>query len=611
MVASSNIFLVFLLLLGGQTGIPLGMPPGPEDPLMYQVAPEDYLIFTNWASSVKPDPAANPTERWMGQTEITESYAKLKTAILESNASGSDVDQAESLTLQLLDRCLSNACAVYISKVNPARFPDELQGGALLTLGDDAADLEKKLRGFFEQLIATPENQVVNKEIANTPCYELRMDGVLVNWAVVKTKYLAITIGEGSMQQLLKNLETETPPWLRHLKRDLSVERISSITSLKMDKFVELATEAAAAEPRAREEFENFVEMSGVGNLVTSNWVSGLDAQGFLCRGTLQIDGRANGIFGLLSEDPMQVDELGKIKKDPAILTAARISFPKLIELVNEASPEFIDGLDTQLGLSLQEDLANSLDEFAYVYGTPNITNPYAGWVLGVGASNEMELVDSFGLIVNKIRELVESDDSPLELAESKVNEQVLYTVTSQQNDFLALPNISWTLADGEILLSLDKSSLRRHLRRKPMGEKSLAMNRWFTENAFNPPRMDADGPIVVSSVDVAGLLQIGVPLLGVLGEGVFPPGFAYSFDDLPPLNSLIKEMKPNVSAFYRTPEGFEIVTRQTYPGGSPGTAWALLFAAFYSVVETDEAELLIEAEPDQAVPVESDDKNK
>ena len=82
MAATSNVFLVFLLLLGGQTGIPLGMPPGPEDPLMYQVAPEDYLIFTNWASSVKPDPAANPTERWMGQPAITESYNKLKTAIL-------------------------------------------------------------------------------------------------------------------------------------------------------------------------------------------------------------------------------------------------------------------------------------------------------------------------------------------------------------------------------------------------------------------------------------------------------------------------------------------------------------------------------------------------
>ena len=610
MVASSNILVLLLLLFGGQTGIPLGLPPGPEDPLMYQVAPEDYLIFTSWASSVQPDPSANPTEQWMGQPEIMQSFAKLKTAILETNASGSDVDQAESLYLQLADRCLSNACAIYISKVNPAQFPNELQGGALLTLGDDAADLEKKLRGFFEQLIATPENKVITREIADIPCYELRMEGVLVNWAVVKTKYLAITIGEGSMQQLLKNLETETPLWLRNLKTDLSVERISSITSLKMDKFVELATEAAAAEPREREEFENFVEMSGVGNLVTSNWLSGLDAQGFLSRGTLQIDGEANGILGLLSEDPMQVDELGKIAKDPTLLTAARISFPKLIDFVNEISPQFIEEINALLGLNLQEDLANSLDEFAYFYGTPNITNPYSGWVAGIGASNEMELVDSFGKIESKIKELVESDPS-IELGESKVNDHIIFTIETQQDDFLALPNISWTLADGEILVSLDKASLRRHLRREPMGEKSLAMNGWLTDNAFNPPQMDAEGPLVVSSVDVAGLLQIGVPLLGVLGEGFFPPAFGYSFDDLPRLGALIKEMKPNVSALYRTPEGFEIVTRQTYPGGSPGTAWALLFAAFYSVVETDEAEALIEAEPDQAVPVESDDKNK
>lgn len=610
MAATSNVFLVFLLLLGGQTGIPLGMPPGPEDPLMYQVAPEDYLIFTNWASSVKPDPAANPTERWMGQPAITESYNKLKTAILESNASGSDVDQAESLTVKLVERCLSNACAIYISKVNPDRFPNELQGGALLTLGDDAADLEKKLRGFFEQLIATPDNKVVNKEIANTSYYELRINGILVKWAVVKTKYLAITIGEDSMQQLLSNLETPPPKWLSKLKTELSVERISSITSIKMDKFVELAAQAAAGGPAAREEFDNFLKISGVGNIGASNWISGLDAQGFLSRGTVEINGEPTGVFDLLSAEPMQLSELGKIKKDPTILTAARISFPKLIDLANEASPEFIEGLDAQLGLSLQEDLANSLDEFTYVYGTPNVTNPYAGWVLGVGASNEMELVDNFGLIENKIRELVESDNS-LELAESKVNGQVIYTLKNQKNDFFALPDISWSLADGEILLSLDKASLRRHLRREPMGEDSLTANKWFVDNAFHSPQMDTEGPLAISSVDVASLLKIGMPLLSLAGgELFFPPDFGYSFADLPPLESLTKDMEPNISALYRTPKGFEIVTRQTYPGGSPGTAWAVLFAAFYaSAEEAGSAELLIEAEPDIAV--EANDKKK
>lgn len=610
MAATTNIFLVFLLLLGGQTGIPLGMPPGPEDPLMYQVAPEDYLIFTSWASSVKPDPAANPTERWMGQPEIMESYHKLKTAILESNASGSQVDQAESFTVKLVERCLSNACAIYISKVNPDRFPNELQGGALLTLGDDAADLEKKLRGFFEPLIATPENKVANKEIANTSCYELRINGVLVEWAVVKTKYLAITIGEDSMQQLLSNLETPPPKWLSDLKTELSVERISSITAIKMDKFAEVAAQAAAGGPAAREDFENFLEISGVGSIGASNWISGLDAQGFLCRGTVEINGEPTGVFDLLSEEPMQLNEFGKIKKDPTILSAARISFPKLIELANEASPEFIEGLDAQLGLSLQEDLANSLDEFAYVYGTPNVTNPYAGWVLGIGASNEMELVDNFGLIENKIRELVESDNS-LEMSESKVNGQVIYTLESQKNDFFALPDISWSLADGEILMSLDKASLRRHLRREPMGEDSLTANKWLVDNAFHSPQMDTEGPLAISSVDVASLVKIGMPLLSLAGgELFFPPNFGYSFADLPPLESLTKDMEPNISAVFRTPKGFEILTRQTYPGGSPGTAWAVLFAAFYaSAEEAGSAELLIEAEPDIAV--EANDKKK
>ena len=37
--------LLILLGLGSGTGIPLGVPPGPEDPMLAQIAPENCLLL--------------------------------------------------------------------------------------------------------------------------------------------------------------------------------------------------------------------------------------------------------------------------------------------------------------------------------------------------------------------------------------------------------------------------------------------------------------------------------------------------------------------------------------------------------------------------------------
>ncbi len=38
-MAASEILIVMVFLMGGQMGLPLGLPPGPEDPLMSRFAP--------------------------------------------------------------------------------------------------------------------------------------------------------------------------------------------------------------------------------------------------------------------------------------------------------------------------------------------------------------------------------------------------------------------------------------------------------------------------------------------------------------------------------------------------------------------------------------------
>ena len=65
-----ELLIVFVLGLGG-TGLPLGLPPGPEDPLLAKIAPEECLLYLSWAGMAKPSPdSKNHTEQLLTEQEM-------------------------------------------------------------------------------------------------------------------------------------------------------------------------------------------------------------------------------------------------------------------------------------------------------------------------------------------------------------------------------------------------------------------------------------------------------------------------------------------------------------------------------------------------------------
>ena len=59
---ASGVFIgvTWLWMLGSGFVLPLGLPPGPEDPAVANVAPQECLFYMGWASMAKPDPKAPP-----------------------------------------------------------------------------------------------------------------------------------------------------------------------------------------------------------------------------------------------------------------------------------------------------------------------------------------------------------------------------------------------------------------------------------------------------------------------------------------------------------------------------------------------------------------------
>ena len=121
-VASGWAFLI-LMFAGSGGGVPLGVPPLPEDPVLAKVAPEECLLYFSSAGMAKPDPkSTNQTEKLFAEPEIRKAVAELENVIRaglkESAKKGNPQQQAAAEAAPtLIKALLTRPLAIYISEV--------------------------------------------------------------------------------------------------------------------------------------------------------------------------------------------------------------------------------------------------------------------------------------------------------------------------------------------------------------------------------------------------------------------------------------------------------------------------------------------------------------
>ncbi|MGI9515731.1 MAG: DUF1559 domain-containing protein [Pirellulaceae bacterium] len=583
--AATEFLVVFLFGLGGQAGLPLGMPPGPEDPIMAQFAPAECVFYTTWSPTATPDPEGNVTERWLAQIELQESFDQLKSAIREAVAQSAEGDESgfAGAMFEIAEHCMTQSVGFYLSRLEYADGNWNLHGGALIDMADDGSRLNEQLVEMIQALAADGglefDETPIDGSVFHTLLIDERGFSAPFTFGIVADKYLAVTIGEGEMSRLMANMQTDPPEWLTELRGEMTVDRVSSVCFVNAETVFDSLIDMMRDEG-APPEFESLMEMLGTEQIQTAGWVSGLDDAGFICRGIVKIKDPDDpgGLLGLLQGEPLEPEEFGRISDDQMVMVGSRISVPALMDFIRQFSDaasrpgEFDEGLrmlNAMMDIDFEKDVVERMDDHVYVYGSINFANPTAGWVLSIGASDEMGLTEPYNKIVDFIREQT-GMGGEVEFSESEANGFTIYSL-EDKSEWGFMPDFTWSLADGEMLISMDKSSLRRHLRRESMAEDALVEDDWFAQ-VFEQPRMDAEGPLMVTSLNVKTLVQLGVPMLALMGGDMFPPDFDFGLGDLPSTTTLTRDMKPNLSSLFRTPDGFEMVQRQTYPGGTPGT---------------------------------------
>ena len=228
--------LVVLAMLGGGAGLPLGVPPAAEDPMMAQVAPEECIFYLTWSGVAEPDPdSTNQTEQLLAEPEvrqmIDEIVRRIKTGLRDA-AKKEDPDAVPVIedVSNWVQTLLTHPTAMFVSKFEMSdEGPPVIRGGAVVAVGDGTAELKTKLKAYQQKFL--PPSAAKEVQIGGDTWYRLKLDpdAPEITWGT-KGKYLIVGVGEGAVEAILEQAATPPPKWLVDLRKQLPVDRVSTVS---------------------------------------------------------------------------------------------------------------------------------------------------------------------------------------------------------------------------------------------------------------------------------------------------------------------------------------------------------------------------------------------
>lgn len=226
-----------LLYVFSVFGVPQGIPPTREDPLLLAVAPEKCLYFSTWAGMANPDPnSGNSTEKLVADPEIRKFASQLIEAVRARAASfeatggpkKADVDaMAEWITT-----LLTKPGTMYVADVAQNNGRLDVQMGIVLAAADSAGKLDDEVVKSLKSAGVPIEDVMV----AGKPVHRATFNGQDVPFSGVLTfgvvnKYWMLTLGDKEFDELRKRAgAARSPEWLEKMQQRLPIERLSSLT---------------------------------------------------------------------------------------------------------------------------------------------------------------------------------------------------------------------------------------------------------------------------------------------------------------------------------------------------------------------------------------------
>jgi hypothetical protein len=567
-------------VLALSTGIvPLGIPPLPEMQLTSKIAPADCLFYFSSSGMAEPDAgSANQAEQLLAEPEVKRFAGEIEQLIrnaLDKNRGRGGPPLTTEEIVRLMKIPLTQPLAVYLTnvKITDPRQPPDVQAGAIIHLGDQA----DFVRSLLDRMIGPLHLPEV--EIGGMKWTQIRPPAPgapLLTFGLMK-KYLVFAEGDGEMERLLHRAKGAPPEWLKQLRGELSVERVSTVTYVNVKKIV------GQYLPLGGPQVMTAGEAFGIMNVTAFKAVTGLDAKGCVLRALVAIDGAPQGLFKIAEAKPLTAEELGRIPENADFAIAARLNPPAFYDAFIELALKMNPGkeaeihadlaqMDQTLGFKLREEVLEALGDSVYLF---SMDGAPAGAVTGVGViplKNPQLAARSQQKIVDRLQGMLSGAQSAAgaapRLSRIPDSNPAIYAIETGQ----PLPfTPCWCVTEKELVFAANPQAIESYL-------KSPAQTGSFANNPIIAESLKGDyGPIVFFYSDLSK--KFG-PMYAQLAGGLqmikmqlAQQGTDLNIPELPPAGAIQPHLIPSLSTIRRTKAGLEATDRVTLPGLNPSSA--------------------------------------
>jgi hypothetical protein len=588
---------IVMMLLAG-FGLPLGVPPQPENPAMQYVAPANCVLYSSWSGMATPDGrSANQTEQLFAEPELQEFARSLDKSIgkLVAHYAHQSGDPKAELLARVAPlwtkTIITKASAVFATKLETDGKQLLFEGGLLVEAGDQAQNLADGLT----QLMTTPQNQPEQVSIgaAKFVRFAAQKNGPLASEVMIGAAgpFVLVGFGPDSVAGMMDRVRAkQTPAWLTEIAKRLPVERRSSISYINTKAIVKSFLPLAGPDG-AR--IASSLGLDQIGEMIS---VTGLDQEGMVSRGLVKIDGEAKGLLALVDTKGIQPAQVNFLPKDATFAAAFSFNTEQAYNLVGhlisenspEAAQEF-EGMAAQFremfGLRLQEDVLASLGE-VWTFSA----SPADGW-LGMTATVEVRDQAKLDTVLKRVSAML--SDAPPGAPAPRIESTKFEGNTIQMVHIPGFPvRPSWCLTGSRLIVGITPQSIKAQLGARPE-EVGL----------FDSPKVAAAFKgearvLAVSYQDSAKVFETTYSYLTLLApmmleqmnafneDGRPQPPLPFDFSALPSSRSIHRHLRPSVSITLRTSDGLETESRQTFPTLNVGTAGPIAVALLLPAVQ-------------------------
>lgn len=578
--------LLVISMVGAGTGLPLGLPPAEQDPVLAKIAPEECLAYVSWAGSATPDGSSeNHLEQLLAEPEVqlflTEAEKLLVKAIQKAAAEeGEEATMFAKLGVTWGKKLLYNPAAFYIESFafDPTTGP-VVNGGAIVNVGDDAAELQKTLGEMLDGF------GIERVEVAGVEMHQIQPEPEAPLFTIgVKEKYLYLGIGKGAVEGMVERAKTDAPKWLTTFREQVKLDRVSLIAYGNASQIVKTGLSLAAMAQPDIAEFgpEKILALLGLDNVTTVGCVCGLDESGYVTRALIGIDGASKGILTLADGKPLTAADLAPIPEDSTLAVAARFDAAKLFELVADTAGKIDPGAKEQLQAGLDEiegdfgisvpDLLKALGDTWCLYHSTS----EGGYLGGLSATVTVKDRKVFESLHKKLTDLVvvigDRGDGGPKFRSTKFAGQTIYSLTNIERGFPLAP--SWCITDERLIVSLMPQNIKAYLGRgdefqsiatQPTVAKALADSKPIKMYYQDTPRLFEH-------------LYVMLPMATrMASRALQEEGIELDVAIMPSGESIYRHLRPDVITVSRTAAGIEVTSRETFPGSA--NAISLVFA--------------------------------